>query len=148
MIAPFPPVPSSYPAGNSHRVVLYQEHAPRPEVERLEEMVADGFAALRRALRLRDDLSAAHANALQRAWEPVARNLDHRRLIDAASRTALVDLSAEAARIAQREGPHPALDALRHWLAEAEELAVRVADLLAAEDQVARARGFDPGTRR
>jgi len=147
MIAPFPPLPTSYPTGNSHRVVLYQEPAPRPELERLEEMVADGLAALRRALQLREDLPAAHATAL-RAWEPVARCLDQRRLIDAGSRTAIVDLFVEAARIAQREGPHPALDELRHQLAEAEALATRIADLLAAEDQVARARGFDPGTRR
>lgn len=143
-------LPTSYPQGNTHRLVVHQPDQASTEFERIEDLLADGLRHLRRALAVHDLPTEAGL-----ALEPHARRvrelvLSKRRLLSDDTRH-LVGAHLEAARrCAGEHSSTPALNGLIEALAAALEASEWVADLLAAERDVAwhRSAGAARGARR
>jgi hypothetical protein len=139
-------LPSSFPAGNTHRVVLFQAPTEPPEFERLEEMTADAAGHIRDALALIDALPGDHSYALQGAAKELRWHLDERRVLNDCCQLACDDFLDRVCQIQQELGAHEVLAAIHSKVAAAVRMSRRVGDLLAAEKDVGWHRGLRTGS--
>lgn len=130
------PLPTSYPQGNTHRIVLHRPDDAQ-EFSRIEDILGDGLRRLRRAMSI-DELPTEAGLML----EPCARRVrelvvSKRRLLSDDARHHVGTHLAAARRWAGEHGSTPALDRLVEDLAAALEASEWVADLIAAEREIA-----------
>ena len=134
-------LPNAFSSANTHRIVMIPADPARGDFERLEELVADGFEAMRDALDQMQALPSDVALALQPAERALRQALDKRRLLSTECRNAIRRWLDEAGRRKQTHGVEPELSSIWMLLCEAELTAERVLDLLAAEKDVGWQRG-------
>ena len=136
-----PGLPTAFAQGNTHRVVVYEPDRALPAFERLEDTLADGLHAARRALSIELPVEA------HRVLEPTARVLrdhilDKRRLLSQQCRHDLGYYLVLARRWIAAHGAMPEVDAVVAGLEEALEASHRVSELLGAERDIGWHRGI------
>ncbi|MCA0273077.1 MAG: hypothetical protein LCH69_13590 [Proteobacteria bacterium] len=125
--------PNTFPTQNTHRVVLFQPDSIRPDFERLEDICADAIAAARTAFEAMERLPHPLFKRIERPLDALAEAVNRRRVLTEDYRAALADMLRA---LAEDEAD------LRLLLRDALNLSNRVADLLAAEKDIAWHRGF------
>ncbi len=134
--------PTSFPTQNTHRVVLFQPDAIRPDFERLEDICADAVAAARTAFEATDRLPHPLFKLIERPLATLAEAVSRRRVLSDDYRFALGDMlrALAAAEIGDAEADLHYL--LCTALRDALNLSNRVSDLLAAEKDIGWQRGM------
>ncbi|MGC0222772.1 hypothetical protein [Pseudooceanicola nitratireducens] len=134
------PTPTTFPTNNTHRMVLFLDQQLHGDYERIEDILASAARYSRAA-------SEAIAQLPYEALKPIqgwARDLDkhseRRRFLTDDYRHAAQSALRELARLEPELAPGLIDSAMRN-LRDALEASHRVADLLAAEQEIARSRG-------
>ena len=140
-------LPGGIASGNSHRVVLVSP--PATDHERLQDLVADGVGAARRAMAATEGLPPALLDALAPEAELIRRRvLEDRNLLRDDVRAALGQYADTAEAWLGAKGLDPAVAAVVEDVHRALGASHRVADLVAAGIEVQRLRhgaiGDDP----
>lgn len=138
--------PTAVAQAHTHRVVLLQPDRADGEFARIEELVAGGLRAARRALAV-SDMPGELAVRLAPIDRALRRHvLEQRRLLSEGCRT---DLGRHLAVLrgwvdehGPEPGPEPSLEAMIEGLEEALEVSHRAAELIAAEHDIGWHRGI------
>ncbi|MGP3699708.1 hypothetical protein [Rhodobacter sp. NSM] len=136
-------IPTTIPAQNNHRVIHFSGDAPRPDFERLEELAADGVAAARRAMALVALLPTHLFNPLQEQLKMLSPHIRRRRLLSERAWEELQLFVGELVRLQPQgpdEGAEPVAE-IGRLMRDALDASHRVADLVAAEREIAWLRG-------
>lgn len=120
--------PNTFPANNTHRVVLFSPDQKVPDYKRIPDLGANALAALRAALRLVPELSPDLARDLSDEIVALQARLDRR---ESFNEEALAEMNHCAERL-KRLDPDDVADTLAGYLSEALTHATRAADLIAA----------------
>jgi hypothetical protein len=134
--------PSSFPAGNTHRIVHFEPDRTPSDFERLEEILAEAYVNMRELLLEFGKLPTAHYTDL---YDYAASLLDHydaRRLLSDRCSRDLVEFIGDVRKTQEKHGEHAVVS---NVLALAEGACGRVqhvADLLDAEKEIGRRRGI------
>ena len=130
-------IPNHFSAANTHRIVQHTPDQKRPDIERLEDIAADAMAMTREALSLQDGLFTEAFNALHPHTQAIGAHLDRRHMLGEPCRRDLAACIAAADRLTAEYGDDSVLAAFTTMMREALDLLNRVADLIAAEQDVA-----------
>lgn len=132
-------LPAAIASSNVHRVIL--QRADLSDFDRIEDIVADGLAALRGAIAALDDLPADLVVPLGAAERALREVTAKRRLLAEATRAAIERWLDEAERKAGPLASDPAVQRIERSLGEALGASDRALDLLAAERDIGWHRG-------
>ncbi|EGJ22916.1 hypothetical protein RSWS8N_12540 [Cereibacter sphaeroides WS8N] len=137
-------LPTIIPTQNNHRVVHFSGDMPRGDFERLEELAADGVAAAREALALVPLLPTPLFNALQPQLMALFPHVERRRLLGERAREELELFVQEMNRLRPEvsEAHEEAFKEIGRLLLASIDASHRVADLVAAEQQIGWLRGI------
>lgn len=134
------PIPTSFPANNSHRVALFLPDQPRDDFNRLEELTADGLHAARCAYLELEDWAPQFESTPAEHVRCFGEILQKRCLLSDAFFDVACALTDHLSReVLQGTAPEEFGQIYRD-LQEALKLANRVLDLLAAERDIRRHR--------
>ncbi|MBB4212837.1 hypothetical protein EV659_1216 [Rhodothalassium salexigens DSM 2132] len=135
--------PTSIPNGNTHRVIHIQGEGYRADFDRVEDIAADALADARAAIEVLRGLPYDHFKPLQPRLERLADRVARRKALDDEFRTTCETLLRDLARIDPDDTTARSLDHAMRLLREALNTSHRIADLLAAERDIGRTRGFE-----
>lgn len=135
-------LPNTFSVGSAYRLVMHLPDFPSNDFERLEDLVADGLQALRRAVEDMLGLPSALVCPLQPAERTLRLALEKRQLLSEETRGAIERWLEDAERFGGEHAGHPAFASSRQGLQAALAASDHVLDLLAAEREVARQRGL------
>ncbi|TNF16500.1 MAG: hypothetical protein EP320_01695 [Rhodobacteraceae bacterium] len=129
-------VPNLIPSGNTHRIILSAPDQKTPDIDRLQDIAADATGALRLALQSASDLTQGIAEDIRAELTALERRLERRDTIGDGTR-------AEIALCIERLGaflPDDTVEVFRDELSVALNHSERVADLIAADQEIRRLR--------
>jgi hypothetical protein len=134
------PTPKTFPANNTHRMVLFLDQQLHGDYERIEGILADAARHTRAAGESIAQLPYEALKPLQCWVRDLDKHSERRRFLTDDYRHAARSALRELARLDPELAPELIDGALRN-LRDALEASHRVADLLAAEQEIARSRG-------
>ena len=134
------PTPTTFPTSNTHRMVLFLDQQLHGDYERIEDILADAARYSRAASEAIAQLPYEALKPIQAWTRDLDKHYERRRFLTDdylhAARSALRELARQDPELA------PGLiDSAMRNLRDALEASHRVADLLAAEQEIARSRG-------
>jgi len=137
------PMPTSFPAGNTHRLVHFQGDRTGTDFERVEDLAADAACAAREAVEALQDLPYDQFKPSQSSLARVAEWVRQRHVLSDDFRACCQDLLRDLARIEPDDTTARPIDLATRRLRDALNGSHRVADLLVAERDIGRAGGFE-----
>ncbi|KEO60288.1 hypothetical protein [Thioclava indica] len=129
-------VPNIIPSGNTHRIILSSPDQRTPDIDRIQDIAADATGALRAALQSVSELSEGVAEDIATELTALERRLELRDTIRDGAR-AEITLCIDRLEAFL---PDETVEAFRDALTRALTLSQRVADLIAAEQDLRRIR--------
>jgi len=136
------PIPTTFPAANTHRVVLFHGDRTGTDFERVEDLAADAACAAREAVEALQDLPYDLFKPIQTNLARVAEWVRQRHVLSDDFRACCQDLLRDLARIEPDDTTARPIDHAMRRLRDALNGSHRVDDLLVAERDIGRARGF------
>ncbi|PTR11635.1 hypothetical protein [Cereibacter azotoformans] len=137
-------IPTLIPTQNNHRVVHFIGNEPQRDLERLEEIAADGIASARDGLALVPLLPTHLFNPLHDVTHSLLPYVTDRRLLNGRARQQLETFveAMNRLRLQVNEEDEALFDEIGRNVVAALDASNRVADLLAAEREIGRLRGI------
>lgn len=134
------PTPKTFPTNNTHRMVLFLDQQIHGDYERIEDILANAARHSRVAGEAIAQLPYEALKAVQSWARDLEKHCEKQRFLTDDYRHAARCALRELARLEPELAPGLIDSAMRN-LRDALEASHRVADLLAAEQEIARSRG-------
>ena len=134
------PTPTTFPTANTHRMVLFLDQQLHGDYERIEDILANAARHTRAASEAIAQLPYEALKSIQSWVRDLDKHCERRRFLTDDYRHAARSALRELARLDPELAPGLIDSAIRS-LRDALEASHRVADLLAAEQEIARSRG-------
>lgn len=128
--------PNSFPAQNTHRLVMFHPDIQNPDIERLEDIAANGVKALRLGFDLLSSLPSNVHNRIHKLTKNVRGHLDNRSILTNQFRIDLEECLRALDQMATAAEEDEDLGAVKAELRKAMQASNRVADLIACEHSI------------
>ncbi|TKZ15470.1 hypothetical protein FAP39_17050 [Shimia litoralis] len=139
--------PTSFPAQNTHRLVVFHPDSQPVDIERLEDLAADGVKALREGFEELNDLRGDLVSRTHKATRHLREHLANRDILSDQFKVDMEQCLERLERQLREDANTEGLSPIRSKFLESLAASNRVADLVAAERIIGRLREQHSGTR-